>query len=325
MRDAERVADARARARAREDAAVRDAEARARARAREDAAVREAERRRDKEARARARRLAKRTGDGDMYLAAPDDMPPDSYFATFEQNPVAAQSLLWAGTYNWKFEHWRDIPFDSTMPSDEVAALLAAMNEEAEVTYSTMERCMAKYELRCPPGQPTYTCASCGHYDVPTHDNNAAEAARTGVTHFHTVPYFLGGELNIDLLPLVYTEEQLAAYDLPVPPHMEDTVDNRALWTRYKVVRSSLLVRTPRGKDVRLHLYPEVCGVVGGSNQPPNLFQLPAVAEDTALEGHVRLCGACYDKVRLGQTPDPSIAAGWDLKSSSSGRVLSVS
>ena len=281
----------RARALAREDAAVRDAEARARARAREDAAVREAERQRDKEARAKARRLAKCTGDGDMYLAAPDDTPPDSFFATYEQNPVAAQSLLWAGTYNWKFEHWRDIPFDSTMPSDEVEALLAAMNEEAEVTNSTMERCMAKYELRCPPGQPAYTCASCGHYDVPTHDNNAAEAARTGVTHFHTVPYFLGGELNVDLAAGVHRGAAGRVRPACAVTHGGHRGQPRSL---DPVQGCALLppgAHAPRQRR-RLHLYPEVCGVVGGSNQPPNLFQLPAVALKTPPWGGTCGCAA---------------------------------
>ena len=108
--------------------------------------MRAPERARDAAARdAAARRSARRAGDGTLYLAAPDDMPPDSYLATHEQNPLAAQALFWANTYNWKVERWRDVPFDATMPSDEVAALVAAMNEEAEVTYPDIERCMARF------------------------------------------------------------------------------------------------------------------------------------------------------------------------------------
>jgi hypothetical protein len=56
--------------------------------------VRAPERARD----AAARRSARRAGDGTLYLAAPDDMLPDSYLAMHEQNPIAAQALFWANT-----------------------------------------------------------------------------------------------------------------------------------------------------------------------------------------------------------------------------------
>ena len=41
---------------------------------------------------------ARRAGDGTLYLAAPDDMLPDSYLAMHEQDPLAAQALFWANT-----------------------------------------------------------------------------------------------------------------------------------------------------------------------------------------------------------------------------------
>ena len=47
---------------------------------------------------AAARRSARRAGDGTLYLAAPDDMLPDSYLAMHEQDPLAAQALFWANT-----------------------------------------------------------------------------------------------------------------------------------------------------------------------------------------------------------------------------------
>ena len=318
MRAPERARDAAAHAAAREDPSVRNAEAEARAAARQDPSVRAPERARD----AAARRSARRAGDGPLYLAAPEDMPPDSYLATHEQNPIAAQALFWANTYNWKFERWRDTPFDASMPSDEVAALVAAMNEEAEVTYADIERCTARYLRRCPPGQPAQACAACGTCDVPVVHSTVAEADRVGVTHFHTVPFFQdygqGVCLNADLKPLVYTREQDEAYNRVVPSHVVDTDDNRRHWARFRDVQSSLELREPASNRLlRLHLYPELCGLppAGCGPQPDNAYRLPAVGEDPALAGHLRLCNPCYQRLRVGQVPEPSVAAGWDLGS----------
>ena len=101
---AERLAADAARKRAR-----RAAETEAQTAARKDADA----------ARAAARRAAPREYyDGDLYLAAPVDMPLDSYFDTFETNPIAAQSFFWARSYNWQFERWRTSDFSAMSAAD---------------------------------------------------------------------------------------------------------------------------------------------------------------------------------------------------------------
>ena len=73
-----------------------------------------------------------------------------------------------------------------TSPCPQVAALVAAMNEEAEVTYPDIERCKARFLRRCPPGQPAQACAVCGTCDVPVLHSTIAEADRVGVRQFIT-------------------------------------------------------------------------------------------------------------------------------------------
>ena len=77
-----------------------------------------------------------------------------------------------------------------TSPCPHVAALVAAMNEEAEVTYPEIERCMARFLRRCPPGKPAQACAACGTCgtcDVPVLHSTIAEADRVGVSSAFTV------------------------------------------------------------------------------------------------------------------------------------------
>ena len=61
------------------------------------------------------------------------------------------------------------------------------MNEEAEVTYPNIERCMARFLRRCPPGQPAQACAVCGTCDVPVLHSAIAEADRVEVSSAFTV------------------------------------------------------------------------------------------------------------------------------------------
>jgi len=248
------------------------------------------------------------------------------------------QAHFWARTGNWRFCDWRHLDFsrlradpdgagtelpagaaaddpDDAMTALSVEALKLAMTQEGVLPVDAIPRVMAAFHRRMDPTRPAKACGSCGVMDVPMDDDvGRAEAARIGVTRFFDV--HLGSQL---LAPLAYTPDEAAAYDAAVPPHIEDTPENRAYWMRYKLVKSSLLL--PEGLQaqapdappsdslpVRMHLYPALCtGDAGGTDEQPFSH---------GLQPHsTRLCSSCHKALSraVPVRPAPSVAAGWDL------------
>ena len=213
------------------------------------------------------------------------------------------QAHFWARTGNWRFSDWRHLDFsrlradpdaagtalpggvaaddpDDAMTALSVEALKLAMTQEGVLPVDAIPRVMAAFHRRMDPTRPAKACGSCGVMDVPMDDDvGRAEAARIGVTRFFDV--HLGSPL---LAPLAYSPDEAAAYDAAVPPHIEDTPENRAYWMRYKLVKSSLLLaeglqaQAPDALPsdslpVRMHLYPALCtGVYGLGSASPSFF-----------------------------------------------------
>ena len=242
---------------------------------------------------------------GDFTLARPDNMPTDMYLSRFEQNVAAAQALYWAKTYNWLFARWRRWDFarlPEDMDDEELehhAALLAAIEQEALVTDADTEACMQTYYERMNPTLPACACGVCGVMSIPlvpldgrTRDPVYTSPADIGIVQFTTV--------HLDdrrLAALRYTDAQKRAYDLPVPVHKENTAENRAHWTRYKLVISLMVVG---GRY--MHLYPQLCS-----------------------NNETKLCDRCRTSLWAGKVPVPSVAAGWDLGSPERANLQPVS
>lgn len=201
------------------------------------------------------------------------------------------QAHFWARSGNWLFSDWRDLDFsrlrdddpataialqpdgaDGAAPVDpadddaftpqSLEALKLAMTQEGVLPVDDIPRVMAAFHRRMDPRRPAKACGACGVMDVPldvigSAAAGRAEAARIGVTRFVDVQ--LGDAL---LAPLAYSPEEAAAYDIAVPPHIVDTPANREHWTRYKRVKSSVLLPAPGAAlatddplPVRMHLY----------------------------------------------------------------------
>ena len=158
---------------------------------------------------------ARQPSQGEFVQAMPPDMPSDAVLNEFESNVLAAQGLLWARTYNWLFEPWRDADFGA-MSEETATELKAAMRSECEVVAGDIERVMAAYYARMDPTQSPRSCGSCGVMDIPIDEAlpGEARASDVGVESIR--------EVRLDdpiLTSLLYTDAQHAAYDLPVPSH----------------------------------------------------------------------------------------------------------
>jgi hypothetical protein len=131
--------------------------------------------------------------------AMPDDFPTQVFLDNFERNPVSAQSLFWARSGNYLFASWRDYDFSTsssresdhgasdagtttacesdirhgtvtsdagttttTIRSRTFAELRDAIQDEADVTDTDMEKCVLDYTARMDPTQPLQSCACCG-------------------------------------------------------------------------------------------------------------------------------------------------------------------
>ena len=125
-----------------------------------------------------------------------------------------------------------------------------------------------------------------------TRDPVYTSPADIGIVQFTTV--------HLDdrrLAALRYTDAQKRAYNLPVPVHKENTAENRAHWTRYKLVISLMVVG---GRY--MHLYPQLCS-----------------------NNETKLCDRCRTSLWAGKVPVPSVAAGWDLGSPERANLQPVS
>ena len=235
-------------------------------------------------ARDAAARREREAGQGPHTLAMPAGMPSDAYFETFEANPIAALALYWARTYNWVFADWRGADFNHLEPDDN-NRLILAITDESRPSAEDVERVSARYHARMNPNPAPRACGACGRQDVPM-DDSEYQLGTAGALHFTPV------RLNEPVLePLTFTADQTIEFNLPVPVHIADTPENRAMWARFRLVRS--VVEVPAVGDEparRLHMYPEL------------------VADDAT-----HICDACLTALRKGAVPKISIAGGWDI------------
>ena len=192
-------------------------------------------------------------------------MPTDAYLNTFETRPIAGCAHFWARSWNWLFEDWRNADLAAMSP-DEGRRFANAISSEAYLADHDLVRCMAKYRERFDPTQPARACGCCGRADVPLPPESRLDPALVGLMGVLSFT-----EVRLDsrfMQPLQYTPEQTAAYELPVPRHINDTAAARENWARYRLAISQIPVRLPDGTVTRLHLYPQLCGAVGHVPSP---------------------------------------------------------
>ena len=259
------------------------------------------------QARRAASQRERRHPAGDLTLARPDNMPTDIYLSTFEQNVAAAQALYWAKTYNWLFARWRTWDFaklPEDMDNEELEhhqALIAAIEQEGLVTDADIEGCMQTYYERMNPTLPACACGVCGVMDIPLvvldRDRRSRDPVYKSPADIGIVQFTIVHLDDRRLAPLLYSDAQKRAYDLPVPVHKENTAENRAHWAHYKQVISMMVVR-----GHYMHLYPQLCS-----------------------NNETKLCERCRSSLWAGKVPIPSVAAGWDLGSPERANLQPVS
>ena len=141
------------------------------------------------------------------------------------------QCLFWARTYNWQFEKYRDVNFDTLSP-EALSELKLAMDQEGFVRDSDIEACTPEYFSRMSPNVVAINCACCGHRDVPRDmdiPNFKEDVKIQGIRSYFNIRLS-----DPKLVPLRYTALETELYNKLVPLHITENEENIVLWSRYK-------------------------------------------------------------------------------------------
>ncbi len=211
-----------------------------------------------------ARREAHAPVQGPFVGAMPRGFPRDAYLDTFESNPIAAEALFWATSGYWQFSDYRRVDVSDASQAGLHATLEAAINEQYRTSDAVVEDAMRRFHKRASPGTAAVVCASCCATDVPLAargvpglDHVDIEPADVGVLEFVSFAYHPDDPL---FRPLLYTDEENAAYERPVPAHVVDSTVNRVLWRRYRRTISVLPQPPP---DPRILTCPRTAASAG--------------------------------------------------------------